>query len=135
DSRWGGWLANVSDSDFSQLCRDLPEEMSGAEFLRRYDGITDSATVVRPERRYPVLAATRHPIREHERVRRFAELLGSLGTRPGAAAEMGRLMVESHESYRACGLGSDGTDRLVELVAAEGPDRGLFGAKITGGGS
>ena len=44
-------------------------------------------------------------------------------------------MHESHRSYSACGLGSDGTDRLVELVAALGPDRGLFGAKITGGGS
>ena len=35
----------------------------------------------------------------------------------------------------ACGLGSDGTDRLVALVAAAGADAGLFGAKITGGGS
>jgi L-arabinokinase len=48
---------------------------------------------------------------------------------------MGRLMYESHRSYGACGLGSDGTDRLVELVAAIGSARGLFGAKITGGGS
>jgi L-arabinokinase len=44
-------------------------------------------------------------------------------------------MHESHQSYSACGLGSDGPDRLVELVAAQDPDRGLFGAKITGGGS
>ena len=44
-------------------------------------------------------------------------------------------MYESHNSYGACGLGSDGTDRLVALVAAEGPAHGLFGAKITGGGS
>ena len=52
-----------------------------------------------------------------------------------AALELGRLMYESHGSYGACGLGSDGTDRLVDLVAAEGPEHGLFGAKITGGGS
>ena len=44
-------------------------------------------------------------------------------------------MYASHESYSACGLGSDGTDRLVELVRAEAPEHGLFGAKITGGGS
>jgi L-arabinokinase len=44
-------------------------------------------------------------------------------------------MYGSHESYSACGLGSDGTDRLVELVRAGGPEQGLFGAKITGGGS
>src|SRR5207245_1779217 len=68
-------------------------------------------------------------------VERFAERLGVLVNEPQAAIELGRLMYESHESYGACGLGSDGTDRLVELVAAEGPERGLFGAKITGGGS
>jgi len=33
------------------------------------------------------------------------------------------------------GLDSDGTDLLVELLRGEGPDAGLFGAKITGGGS
>ncbi len=43
-------------------------------------------------------------------------------------------MYDSHASYSRCGLGSDGTDRLVALVrAASGA--GLFGAKITGGGS
>jgi L-arabinokinase len=52
-----------------------------------------------------------------------------------ALAEMGRLMVESHRSYSACGLGSEGTDRLVGLVLESGPASGLFGAKITGGGS
>jgi L-arabinokinase len=44
-------------------------------------------------------------------------------------------MYETHKSYSDCGLGSSGTDRLVELVRELGPERGLFGAKITGGGS
>jgi galactokinase len=48
---------------------------------------------------------------------------------------LGELMYQSHASYSACGLGSDGTDRLVELVREAGPGAGLFGAKITGGGS
>ena len=48
---------------------------------------------------------------------------------------MGALMFRSHASYSACGLGSDGTDRLVDLVAEMEPAQGLFGAKITGGGS
>ena len=135
DPRWGGFLANLTGSDLSAVSDVLPEEMSGAEFLERYDGLTDTATQVRPERRYPVRQATEHPIREHARVLRFAELLGALATEPRAALELGRLMYESHKSYSACGLGSDGTDRLVELVAALGPERGLFGAKITGGGS
>jgi L-arabinokinase len=48
---------------------------------------------------------------------------------------MGELMFGSHASYSACGLGSDGTDLLVQLVRDVGPASGLFGAKITGGGS
>src|SRR5207248_5622845 len=98
----------------------------------RYDGLTDTATRVRPERRYPVRPATEHPVREQARVERFAELLGALADEPHAALELGAIMSESHKSYGACGLGSDGTDRVVELVAAEGQERGLFGAHITG---
>jgi L-arabinokinase len=48
---------------------------------------------------------------------------------------MGALMYQSHASYTACGLGSRGTDAIVELVRAEGPANGLYGARITGGGS
>ncbi|CAL5049709.1 unnamed protein product [Urochloa decumbens] len=55
---------------------------------------------------------------------------------------LGELMYQCHNSYSACGLGSDGTDRLVDLVqemqhrtASEGGSPSLFGAKITGGGS
>jgi len=135
DVRWHGYLANLSESEFAKLAADLPAAMSGAEFLRQYDGITDHATVVSPEDDYPVLRATEHPVRENARVRRFAELLGELSHRASAHVELGRLMYDSHDSYSACGLGSDGTDRLVELVAKEGTARGLFGAKITGGGS
>ncbi|HWC73979.1 MAG TPA: hypothetical protein VG454_08575, partial [Gemmatimonadales bacterium] len=85
--------------------------------------------------RYPVRRAAAHPVGEQERVDRFAQLLGTLAGRSNVARELGQLMYHSHESYSACGLGSDGTDRLVALVRAAGPERGLFGAKITGGGS
>ena len=44
-------------------------------------------------------------------------------------------MDASHASYSACGLGSEGTDLLVKLVRDTGPQNGLYGAKITGGGS
>ena len=74
-------------------------------------------------------------MRENARVERFAELLDSLVSVPANALELGRLMAESHASYSACGLGSLGTDRLVDMVRAAGVSRGLFGAKITGGGS
>lgn len=49
---------------------------------------------------------------------------------------------QSHASYTRCGLGSDGTDRIVALVrdeasaaATRGEQPALYGAKITGGGS
>jgi L-arabinokinase len=48
---------------------------------------------------------------------------------------LGDLMYQSHESYSACGLNSEGTDRLVKLVREAGPREELYGAKITGGGS
>ncbi|HTK48951.1 MAG TPA: hypothetical protein VL328_13335, partial [Gemmatimonadaceae bacterium] len=87
-------------------------------------------------REYPVRQATAHPVYENARVERFAEELGAL--RAGdveRALAMGRLMGESHASYSACGLGSDATDRIVALAMAAGPARGVYGAKITGGGS
>ncbi len=133
---WQGYLANVTPGAYGRWFADvLPERLGGRDFLDRYDGTDDTATHVDPERTYPVGPATRHPIYEHARVQRFAALLAELPQRDEAALEMGRLMVASHESYGACGLGSKGTDRLVDLVRAAGPGRGLFGAKITGGGS
>jgi L-arabinokinase len=48
---------------------------------------------------------------------------------------MGELMYAAHDSYTACGLGSEATDALVNLVKEAGPASGLYGAKITGGGS
>ena len=48
---------------------------------------------------------------------------------------LGKLMFASHESYTACGLDSDGTNLIVKLVKEIGAHNGLYGAKITGGGS
>jgi len=129
------YLADLTPAQLAELGRCLPEEMSGAEFLARYGGITDTATVVLPERRYPIRQATQHPVDEQARVDRFAELLPTITHQPDAANELGQIMYASHQSYSACGLGSAATDRLVELVRAAGPQQGLFGAKITGGGS
>src|SRR5262249_40060113 len=131
---WGGFLANVGGAELDRHLGALPDELRGSEFLARFGATTDPLTRVDPERSFPVRAATAHPIHEHERVQRFADLLRSELT-PAALSELGRLMFESHASYSACGLGSPGTDRLVDLVRELGPDHGLYGAKITGGGS
>jgi L-arabinokinase len=135
DPRWNGYLANITPSEFEQYyASQLPERIDGAEFLSRYKGTTDTVTRVAPERSYAVLAPTAHPIYEHHRVRLFAELLrGEINEERMRLA--GELMYQSHASYSACGLGSAATDRIVELARAAGPRQGIYGAKITGGGS
>lgn len=135
DPKWGGYLANVTPSEFAELyAARLPVRVSGAEFLERYKGITDDVTSVNPSRDYPVLRASAHPVYEHARVKAFAGVLKDWRG-VGQAEELGALMYGSHESYTACGLGSEGTDELVRLVCETGGARGLYGAKITGGGS
>ena len=85
-----------------------------------------------------VRTPTAHPIYENIRVQRFVDLLDQCeagDARQTIFNELGELMYESHQSYTSLGLNSAGTDLLVDLVRKEGPVSGLFGAKITGGGS
>lgn len=136
DPGWHGYLANVTPTEWDSTYRDrVPLTMDGASFLARYGGITDAVTRVDPSRSYAVRQPTAHPIHENHRVRLFRELLESGAKGEEQRIHLGELMYESHASYSACGLGSSGTDRLVELVRAAGGASGLYGAKITGGGS
>jgi L-arabinokinase len=131
----GTYLANLSPEEFEkELASELPEEISADEFLECFGGNFDTVTTVERGRRYRVRAPTAHPVYERQRAERFRRLLSDS---PGEEelVELGTLMYESHCSYGACGLGSPGTDRLVELVRAEGAGAGLYGARITGGGS
>ncbi|CAK9182378.1 unnamed protein product [Ilex paraguariensis] len=71
----------------------------------------------------------------------FKALLTS-ATSDEQLTSLGELMYQCHYSYSACGLGSDGTNRLVQLVQemqhgklAKSGEGTLYGAKITGGGS
>lgn len=131
---WGGYLANLTPSHFEQeYAIELPDAMIGREFLALYGDTTDPVTTVDPEQTYAVLKPTTHPIYEHFRVRTFVRLLE--GDALVNAEQLGELMYQSHASYSACGLGSDGTDALVRLARKAGPTQGIYGAKITGGGS
>ena len=136
DDRWNGYLANISTHELTARFADaLPDRMLGSEFVARYSGITDAVTKVESSRWYPVRAATMHPVYENDRVTRFGSLLDAGLEDEDSPIQMGGLMLGSHASYAMCGLGSDGTDRLVELALEYAPERGVFGAKITGGGS
>jgi galactokinase len=82
---------------------------------------------VRPEVIYPIRAAARYAVEEHQRVRLFIEL-----TRAATDFKlMGELMYQSHYAYTECGLGCEATDTIVELARSAG----LYGAKMTGGGA
>ena len=133
--RWQGYLANLTPSEFErEFMLRLPEEMSGAEFLARYSSTSDTVTRVDPSRIYQIRRPTAHPVYEHHRVKAFREiLLGSPSEEAWTA--LGELMYQSHASYSGCGLGSPGTDKIVQLVREEGRAQGLYGARITGGGS
>ncbi len=136
DPTWGGYLANIPPSLWETRYRErVPEQLNGAEFLARYGGSTDTVTQIDPTRSYAIRQPTAHPIYEHLRVRLFRSLLVQNTVNDEQLALLGELMYQSHASYSACGLGSAGTDRLVELVRQAGPAHGLYGAKITGGGS
>ena len=134
DPKWKGYLANITPEEFETEYRAMvPERMTGEQFLKDYDGITDRVTRVEATRDYPVLAATRHPIYESARVKSFAEILHG-GQAVDHTRRLGDLMFQSHASYSQCGLGSDGTDSIVDLVKRS-RSGDLYGAKITGGGS
>ena len=135
DSRWHGFLSNVAPSEFEQnFAAQIPEKIGGAEFLTRYQGTTDAVTRINPESVYAVRIPTAHAVYEHHRVRLFAELLKE-NINERRLQLLGELMFQSHASYAACGLCESGTNRLVEIVRESDAARGLYGAKITGGGS
>lgn len=136
DPLWNGYLANLTPSTWErQYQAVVPEAMLGAAFLARYGGTTDPVTRINPEQTYAVRCPTAHPIYEHHRVRLFRALLSHRPLTEEDLLLLGELLYQAHASYSACGLGSAGTDRLVHLVAQAGSAQGLYGAKITGGGS
>ncbi|GCF09060.1 galactokinase [Dictyobacter arantiisoli] len=136
DPYWQGYLANIPPSIWETTYRDqIPLTLDGAAFLERYGGTTDTVTTIHPHTVYAVRQPTAHPIYEHHRVQLFRALLQQNPTSDDQLRLLGELMYQSHVSYSACGLGSAGTNRLVELVRQADPAAHLYGAKITGGGS
>jgi L-arabinokinase len=132
---FGDYLANVRVDEFERQFMDrLPEGMKGSEFIDRFSGTGDTVTTVDPERTYKIRVPTAHPIYEYHRVQEFRELLLGRVT-DKELQRLGELMYQSHASYSACGLGSRGTDMIVDQVRSTGLGRGLYGARITGGGS
>ncbi|MFW5923743.1 MAG: galactokinase [Planctomycetota bacterium] len=132
------YLCNITPSEYRDEYRALlPERIRGEAFLEQYGETTDDVTQVNPAKEYKVRLGAEHPIFENYRVQEFITCLARAraGDRT-ALVEAGGLMYASHCSYGwNCGLGREETDLLVRLVREYGPENGLYGAKVTGGGS
>ncbi len=132
------YLCNLTPRRYVAEFRGLlPEAVTGAEFLDVHGPTADPVTTIDPRATYRVRAGTDHPVFENARVQAFIECMdrAHAGDRT-ALVEAGGLMYASHFSYGwNCGLGCAETDLIVRLVQQRGPEKGLYGAKITGGGS
>jgi galactokinase len=136
---FAGYLCNIPVTDFeNSIVNHLPVSVSGKDFLNKYELSIDQVTHIEPHKIYSIKQSVSHPVYEHARVNRFKNLLLSLKDvhaleeRIIILKQMGALMFQGHESYSLCGLGSDRTDEIVSLAKAM---RGIYGAKITGGGN
>ena len=134
-----GFLSNISVHQFENQFRNLlPPTMSGEKFIAEFGDTIDSVTKIDRETNYPILQSTLHPIYENERVNDFKNIIEKLNITRGDSdddlEQLGSIMLDAHKSYNACGLGSAATDEIV-TVAMKHKAQGIYGAKITGGGS
>ena len=144
------YLCKMSPAEFEAYRELIPESLKGSEYTENYGRLPDRITQVDPEVTYRPRACAEHPILENQRVRQFIGILQIAEFRAqdqrdkGEAVTLdrnlmkdaGELMYEAHASYSdRLDLGSPETDLIVKLVRERGPDHGLYGAKITGGGS
>ncbi len=131
-------LTELGVESFEKNYKDLlPESMIGSEFLAEYQSHGDSVTVIQPDATYRIFGPTAHPVYENQRVVTFMEHLQAASENDEETLiAAGECMFASHASYRDnCLLSVPEVDFLVEVVRTRGPQKGLYGAKITGGGS
>ncbi len=132
------YLTELSSREFTdQYAKDIPEQLVGSEFLARHKTHDDPVTKISPDASYRVAGPTRHPVEENERVLHFMEALRAANAGDERALhDAGECMYGAHNSYRNnCHLSTEEVDFLVETVRQRGLKAGLFGAKITGGGT
>ncbi|MBN1353034.1 hypothetical protein JXJ21_26830 [candidate division KSB1 bacterium] len=134
------YLCNLCPEEFENHYRNvLPEQISGDNFIKNYGDHDDPATQIDPKMNYPVRSRTSHPIYENDRVLKFIDLIQKANEDDGQDSHLrqaGKLMLASHQSYdRNCELSCAEVDLLVNIVKELGTKLGLYGAKITGGGS
>lgn len=134
---FNGFLSNISPSVFESNYSRILNSMYGKDFISDFEHITDSLSSIKSDTFYNIKACTQHPVYENFRVSSFQQLIKVLNENnyQSILPLMGELMFQSHESYNKCGLGNEMTDKIVEMARKKGKESGIYGAKITGGGS
>jgi galactokinase len=128
-NRWSH-LASIPPEFYCRYFKShLPATIKGSTFLTQYDTFCDSATEVDSQKIYPVRSRTEHPIYENHRVEQFVRALNGDPPNFTIAAHA---MYGSNWSYNRCGMGSTETNYLVRNLR---DFRGIWGARITGGGA
>ena len=134
-----GFLANIPVAIFEEKYSSLlPEEISGKDFLSRYKVSIDTVTRIDDQKIYKPVVCGSHPVYENARANEFKTLLKNFKKqdhKQTTLTKMGKLMLQSHESYSAVGLGNEYTDKIVDMVRNAGADKGVFGARVSGGGN
>jgi len=131
------YLAELTSKDLQQYEVGIPEEIVGSVFLAEHKTHDDPVTRISPDAVYRVAGPTRHPVEENERVLKFMDALRAAGMGDEQAlVTAGDCMYGAHASYRDnCHLSTEEVDFLVDAVRHRGHASGLYGAKITGGGT
>jgi galactokinase len=132
------YLTEISTDELRrEYLQNLPEAIIGSQFLATYKTHDDPVTTIQLDATYRVAGPTCHPIEENERVLKFMDALraAAVGDQNGLVVA-GEMMYGAHESYKKnCRLSVEEVDFLVDAVRRRGPECGLYGAKITGGGT
>lgn len=134
-----GFLSNIPVPVFEEKYASvLPKEISGKDFLSQYKISIDKVTKIEEQKIYKPFVCGAHPVYENARVNEFKYLLKNFkksNNKQASLITMGQLMMQSHESYSAIGLGNEFTDRIVAMVISAGTGNGVYGARVSGGGN
>jgi L-arabinokinase len=132
-------LADIQPAEFVDRFRDtLPTRLRGRDYVRQFGENAVDGHRIDESAVYKIRSRVEHHVYENQRVHEFVATLVRARNNGTADAlqHAGELMYSSHWSYgQRCGLGSVETDLLVNRLRQQGVARGIYGARVSGGGA